>query len=263
MLEPVEKFGLSYSFYDVDDHLEPVFDYGKIQDNEVFLITNYFGVKGQFIRNIAGQIRNVVVDNAQALFEQPLPGIDTLYSPRKFVGVADGGYVSTSAKLHADLVTDQSFERMSHLLKRADLGSEAGYEDFKINDISLENQPIKRMSNLTKKILAGLDYGRISVIRQENFAFLHHHLGASNILQIDIDSSLVPMVYPYRCNNAGRIKSNLVKNKIFCATYWPNVADWCNEQQYSWHLTNEIIALPVDQRYNTSDMNKLIQLIKK
>lgn len=261
MLEPVEKLGLSYSFYDVDDHLEPVFDYGEIKEEEAFLITNYFGIKGSYIRRIAGQLTNLIVDNAQALFEQPLPGIDTLYSPRKFVGVADGGYVSTTAKLHTNLVADQSFERMSHLLKRADLGAEAGYEDFKVNDASLENQPIKRMSALTKNILSGLDYERNAKIRQENFSFLHHHLGASNKLQIDTDISVVPMVYPYRCDGAARIKSDLVKNRIFCATYWPNVSEWCNEQQNSWHLANEIIALPIDQRFTAQDMQLILEYV--
>lgn len=261
MLEPIKKLGLTYSFYDVDDYLQPVFDYGKILEAEAFLITNYFGIKGTYIRRIAGQVPNLIVDNAQALFEQPLPGVDTLYSPRKFVGVADGGYVSTTAKLHADLVADQSFERMSHLLKRADLGAEAGYEDFKVNDASLENQPIKRMSALTNNILSGLDYERISKIRQENFAFLHQHLGASNSLQINTDISAVPMVYPYRCDDVARIKSDLVKNRIFCATYWPNVAEWCNDQQNSWHLTNEIIALPIDQRYTLDDMQLILDYV--
>lgn len=261
MLEPIEKLGLTYSFYDVDNFLEPVFDFGEIKEEEGFLITNYFGIKGSYISRIAGQVTNMILDNAQALFEQPLPGIDTLYSPRKFVGVADGGYVSTTAKLHTDLVADQSFERMLHLLKRADLGAEAGYQDFKVNDASLENQPIKRMSALTKKILAGLNYQRVSKIRQENFAFLHQHLGHTNRLQIDADSSAVPIVYPYRCVDAGRIKSHLVKNKIFCATYWPNVSEWCNEQQNSWHLANEIIALPIDQRFTVQDMQLILEYV--
>ncbi len=65
---------------------------------------------------------------------------------------------------------------MSHLLKRIDLSAEQGYTDFSENDKSLENQPIKRMSNLTERILSGIDYQSIKKQRKENFLFLHETL---------------------------------------------------------------------------------------
>jgi hypothetical protein len=58
---------------------------------------------------------------------------------------------------------------MSHLLKRIDLSAEQGYTDFSENDKSLENQPIKRMSNLTERILSGIDYQSIKKQRKEKF----------------------------------------------------------------------------------------------
>lgn len=259
MLEPIERLGLSYSFYDVDDNLEPVFDYDEIQDDESFLITNYFGIKGSFIRNIAGKIPNLIVDNAQALFDKPLPETDTIYSPRKFVGVADGGYVSTTAQLPTDIETDQSSERMSHLLKRADLGAEAGYRDFQVNDASLQNQPIKKMSALTRKILGGLDYPFIAEKRRNNYEFLDKKLGERNLLKLKSDITAVPMVYPYRTRNAQAIREKLLANRIFCATYWPNVKGWCTGNENSYHLSNEIVAIPIDQRYGIEEMKFILE----
>ena len=259
MLEPIKKLGLSYSFYDVDDYLEPVFDYGKIQGDEAFLITNYFGIKGSFIRNIAGKIPNLIVDNAQAFFEQPLPRIDTIYSPRKFVGIADGGYVSTTATAETHLETDHSYTRMNHLLKRCDLGAEAGYPDFQVNDAALQHQAIKMMSPLTRKILASLDYAYIAEMRRKNFEFLHQHLGESNLLRLQYNNTAVPMVYPYRTRNAQAIREKLLQNRIFCATYWPNVKVWCSGNENSYHLTNEIVAIPLDQRYGIDEMKLILE----
>lgn len=66
---------------------------------------------------------------------------------------------------------DISFDRMSHLLKRVDIGAELAYDDFKNNDNALVSQPIKLMSKLTDKILSGIDYEYIKQIRLKNFIF--------------------------------------------------------------------------------------------
>jgi len=259
LLEPLEKLNIKYSFYDVDNNLEPIFDYSILKDDECFLVTNYFGVKSEFIKKVAEEVKNVIVDNAQAFFEKPIEKIDTFYSPRKFVGVADGGYLSTSLQTNLEISQDLSFARMSHLLKRLDIGAEESYEDFRINDSSLEKQEIKKMSHLTESILANTNYHEISTIRRRNFQYLHQHLNKSNKLNIEVNSLTVPMVYPYKIENAQEVKNVLLENKIFCATYWPNVLQWCTPSQNSYHLSKEIIALPIDQRYSEVEMQKILQ----
>ena len=254
LLEPLRKLNIEYTFYDVDNKLEPIFDYNLLRKNEGFLLTNYFGIKSDYIRSTALLIKNLIVDNSQALFDAPIDGVDTFYSPRKFIGVADGGYLSTT--LHLDLVfdDDHSWDRMTHLLKRADLNAEAGYSDFKENDAALERQPIRKMSALTSKILKSVDYNSIREIRRRNFDYLHRHLKSSNKIAIDIDFDTIPMIYPYRISNAIQVKKRLFENKIFCATYWPNVFEWCNEKDNAYQLANEIIPLPLDQRYTRNEM---------
>lgn len=261
MIEPIEKLGLSYSFYDVDVNLEPIFDFSIIKDTEGFLLNNYFGVKGKIVKAISEKIPNVIIDNAQALFEDPISGIDTFYSPRKFLGIADGGFVSSSAKIDLVLKDDQSYHRMDHLLKRVELGAESGYEAFKTNDESLENQPIKNMSNLTKRILEGLDYDQIAMRRRKNFDVLHQFLGKANKLKMDIERTTVPMIYPFQSTDAKSIKNKLKSKRVFCATYWPNVTEWCTMEKYSYRLANEIVALPIDQRYSEKEMEFILKII--
>ncbi|WP_080777691.1 hypothetical protein [Chryseobacterium phocaeense] len=257
LLEPIRKLNILHEFYDVDSNLEPLFDYSSIKHTEVFLYTNYFGIKDKFIGHLVQVIpQNIIIDHAQSLFSPPAQNVDSFYSPRKFVGVADGGYLYTDKKIKGDFEKDESYQRMSHLLKRIDLSAEEGYSDFSENDKSLENQPIKTMSNLTKKILSGIDYEAVKKQRRENFAFLHQHLKEKNLLQIEESQDSVPMVYPFRTHDTG-LKQKLISKRIYCASYWPNVLEWCNEDKNSYWLAKEIIALPIDQRYSVNDMKKI------
>ena len=56
--------------------------------------------------------KNLIIDNAQAFFAKPLLGIDTFYSPRKFVGVSDGGILATKKILEGVLKNE-----FTHALK--------------------------------------------------------------------------------------------------------------------------------------------------
>lgn len=259
LLEPIKKLNINYEFYDIDFNLEPIFDYSKIKDSEIFLYTNYFGIKDKFINILCERLFDkIVIDNAQAFFSLPITGVDTFYSPRKFVGVADGGFLSSNKRINLDFEKDESYDRMSHLLKRIDLSAEEAYLDFCTNDSSLENQPIKLMSNLTKKILSTVNFNDIKKRRKENFAFLNEKLKENNLLKIDISEDSVPMVYPFRTKNKD-LKKQLINKKIYCATYWPNVFEWCSEDTNSYILAEEIIALPIDQRYSINDMKKILE----
>ncbi|MBQ6275437.1 MAG: hypothetical protein IJK62_01865 [Bacteroidales bacterium] len=262
MLEPINKLELDYEFYRINELLEPAI-LPELKAKEAFLYTNYYGLKQQCVERLASKYgKQLIVDNAQAFYSVPLYGIDTFYSARKFFGVADGAYLYTDKKLAQEFQQDVSYERMSHLLKRADIGAEAGYKDFRGNDDSLCNQEIKRMSKLTESILASIDYKAISQKRRQNYAFLNDALGDSNLIHLDMDEDAVPMVYPYLTQDPS-LKQRLIENKIFVATYWPNVFGWCFSQDLEYNLANNLLSLPIDQRYGKTDINCIMELVKK
>jgi hypothetical protein len=258
ILEPLEKLNVTYEFYHIDELLEPKSEY-FLKENEAFLYTNYFGLKQNCVKRLAKLYKNqLIVDNAQAFYAEPLEKIDTFYSPRKFFGVADGGYLYIDTKLDVELEQDFSYERMSHLLKRIDISAEFGYDDFKKNDDSLINQPIKLMSNLTSKILMSIDYDAIKLKRIENYLYLESKLKDKNRIQFPLNDNAVPMVYPYLTNDV-ELKARLIKNKIFVATYWSNVMIWAKEESLEYKLTNNLLPLPIDQRYEMSGVNFKIE----
>ncbi|KGE14145.1 hypothetical protein [Sphingobacterium deserti] len=262
LLEPLLKLNIAYEFYDVNDRLEPIFNFNQLSQSDFFLYTNYFGLKTAYIQKaLLSKIPNLIVDNAQALFANPIEEIYQFYSPRKFLGLPDGGIVVGPDKLSADFERDISYQRMAHLIKRLDLSAEDGYEDFKINDSALSNQPIKQMSHITENIFLSTDLQNVTKARIENFDFLHANLSQSNGLSFERLEGEVPMVYPFRSSNL-HLRDRLAQDRIYCAKYWPNVYDWCDQNKNSYWLTEEIIAIPIDQRYNIDDMKTIVSHVQ-
>lgn len=262
MLEPIQKLGLAYEFYHINEKLEPA-TLPKLKSDEAFLYTNYFGLKQGCVKRLASLYgQQLVVDNAQAFYAEPLEGIDTFYSPRKYFGLADGAYLYTDKTLQQEFEQDCSFDRMSHLLKRLDLGAEAGYQDFHKNDDDLIGQDIKRMSKLTDALLREIDYADAKKQRRDNYIALDKALRASNHLHLSLDEEDVPMVYPYFTREEN-LKKYLISEKIFVATYWPNVYEWCGRDELEYKLAEFTAYIPVDQRYGQEEMKRIIDTIKK
>lgn len=257
VLEPLMKLNVEYEFYSIDKLLEPT-SLPPLQNGEAFLYTNYFGLKQSCVTNLANHYKQqLIVDNSQAFFANTIKGIDTFYSARKFFGVPDGAYLYTDCIIDKPLETDMSFARMAHLLKRIDLGAEAGYKDFKITEDLLSNNAIKRMSSITESILTSIDYEQVKQKRIQNYNILGSHLG----FYLSSSSDAVPMVFPFLCTNKD-LRKKLIANKIYVATYWPNVLDWCNNNSIEHFLTVDLLPLPIDQRYGECEMNRILDLIK-
>lgn len=263
VLEPLKKLDIPYCFYSVNESLELASTL-ELKDGEYLLVTNYFGIKDGYIRQLSLQYgERLIVDNAQSFFAAPEVDIKTIYSPRKFVGIPDGGiaYMNSGIAI-SGFEHDISYNRCSHLLKRLDLGAEAGYNDFRENSHHLVNQPIKRMSNLTWNLLQCIDFNSVKEHRIRNFNQLHESLRCVNRLAIpDMDTFACPMVYPFMTDNDS-LRERLIKCKVFVARYWPNVLDWCDEGEFEYELCKNIIPIPIDQRYGEEDMRRIINIIK-
>ena len=262
VLDILVRLNLKHEFYSIDKDLQ-IADYPKLKDDEYIIYTNYFGIKDEYVKDVAVHYKNnVIIDNAQALYCPPVAN-HQLYSPRKFAGMPDGGIAITKVTDYSSqLLTDLSFARCRHMLKRVELHPSEGYADFKEVSHKISLAPLSRMSVLTETILYSIDWLDIKDIRCLNFAFLHSKLGDKNLLHIPyLDSFSCPMVYPFRTKDT-TLKKRLIESQIFIATYWPNVLEWCeSSNQEESLITQEIIALPIDQRYNTDDMRKILDLI--
>lgn len=268
VLEPFSKPSLQQTkteSYHITEELKPA-RLPELDDGEAFLYTNYFGLMQDTVEELAMIYGNrLIVDNSQAFFDTPHPGIDTFYSARKFFGVPDGAYLYTDAVIEgnngSEIETDMSFERMGALLKRIDLGAEGGYSDFQVIEGNLCLQPIKKMSRLTEAILCSIDYEQVKKCRRQNYMTLNTALCERNGMELKCNAKSVPLCYPL-LDASSSLRQYLIAEKIFAPTYWPNVFKWCGHTTVEYRLAEEIIPLPIDQRYGREDMKRIISTIK-
>ena len=253
------KNGYDISFYSIGEDFLPVF-HGALESDEYLYVVNYYGqVTNDRIRELKARYGNIIVDNVQAFFQRPVPGIDTVYSCRKFFGVPDGGYAATDAVPAEVLAQDVSRDRMVHILGRFEGTASEYYSWFKENDHSFVEMPLRCMSELTRNLLRGIDYAQVKTIRNANYAVLDRMLGTKNRLRLTAPDG--PYCYPFYCENGMQIKKKLAAQKIYVPTLWPNVLDM--EGTLEKDFAENILPLPCDQRYDKEDMVFMLRELEK
>ena len=260
IIDTVQKVNCEYEFYNIDEQLEPALNLENLSEGNVFLYTNYFGVKDSFVNELSNSGLNLIIDNSQAFFNKVKDGINTFYSARKFFGVPDGAYVRSYGKLKFELEIDRSYDRFTHLLKRLDLGPEEAYSDFKAHEEMLGGEGMKGMSRITNKLLSAIDYLAVQTRRRQNFEFLHKRLQDKNKLTIEFNPGSVPMVYPYLVTDE-TLRQKMINQRVFVPTYWPNVLESCPKESIEYQLAKFVIPLPVDQRYGIENMERIVNII--
>ncbi|GIW68025.1 MAG: hypothetical protein KatS3mg096_893 [Candidatus Parcubacteria bacterium] len=261
LLQPIKRLNLQVAFYRLDEELLPKLN--LVGKNEAIVYVNYFGIMNKKIKKILSRYENLIIDNSQAFFARPIKNIPTFFSPRKFFGLPDGGFAYTNKIIKNKLEPDNSLDRISHLLGRIEKGAESFFPMFKENDKKLDNLPLKRMSNLTLRLMRNINFKEAKHRRNKNFNLLHNSLKKINELSPLIDNGIVdgPMVYPFLIKGGKKLKKHLIKNKIYVATYWPNVYQWVDKKDWEYYLTDNLIPLPIDQRYSPNDMKRIIKVI--
>jgi hypothetical protein len=260
ILDIIIEEKIDFEFYYINNNFEPIIN-NEIKENEFILYINYFGLNNDVAVKLSIEYDNLIVDNTQAFFYKPLRNVDTFYSPRKFFGVPDGGYLYSNSKFNYDLKKDISYDRFKHLLMRIDKSANEAYEFYKENENIIGKQPLKEMSNLTRKLLASISYIEIKRIRENNYKKIHSLLGEYNELEINLNKKLDgPMNYPFLIKS-DNLKNKLIENNIYIPTYWKEVLNRTQTDDFENYLTNNLIPLPIDQRYNTEDMKEISELV--
>lgn len=251
--QAIEAEGCQIEQYELDAGFMPARDFPL---NDFVVYNNYFGVCGKKVAELSARYPNLIVDNAQAFYSRQI-GRAAFYSPRKIFGLPDGGIaIFKDEELNvqpSDLDFDSSLDRISHLVKRIELGARAGYADFRAVSDQLVNAPVRTMSKLTTALLGNVDYKFVAAIRQANFGVLHERLHSAFPFAIADDD--VPMIYPYVTTDS-LLRSRLISQKVFVAKYWSGLSSGANL------IADRIVPLPVDHRYGEGDMNYIIGRIE-
>jgi len=247
-------------YYPIDLDFRPVLPI-DFQSEDWFYLVNYFGfLNSDDIYRYSSLFKNIIVDNVQAFFSNPLKGINTINSCRKFFGVPDGAYLFTDDITNDQLDADTSNGRVNFLYGRLEKSASLYYQAFQENEALMSSLPIALMSLTTHNILKGIDYDYVFSRRTENYAYLHSRMSTYNILTVPVVEGA--FMYPLYLRNGDQLKSKLIESKVYVPTLWPNLLDDALPGSLAGELSKRLVLIPCDQRYNTEDMEYIWQKIE-
>jgi hypothetical protein len=262
VIQAVIDAGATVRIYELDESLYPTIFPDRDSDQQVLLYVNYFGLCQENVNRLLKDIssRQLIVDNSHALFAKPTKALATIYSPRKFIAVPDGGLLITSdlTVTEPENEDSNSINRMKHLFLRMAYKAQNGYANYLEAEISLLDTRPLRMSHLTRRILNSHNIETVKHRRRENYLMLASRLDKYNQHRWTLDSESVPLCYPLMLKiELEHLKRNLVKKGIYIPTYWIEANSRIQPNSIEYLLTNYCLAIPCDQRYSPEQMTFL------
>lgn len=251
----LKNYDVQVRYYSIGLDFKPV-QIDRDEDEWLYIVNFYGQLTNQYLEHLTK--KNIIIDNAQAYFQLPLEGIDTLYTCRKFFGVADGAILYTDKKIEVE-EQDESFERMHFLLGRYERTASEFYSEYVENNHFFVNEPIKRMSRLTENLLHAVDYEKIKNIRTQNFKYLNQKFKDLNKCKLIVPEGAY--AYPLYLENGVEVRKQLQRKKIYIPTLCPAVFNLCEEEDLEYQMAANILPLPVDQRYSEEDMQLMVDNI--
>lgn len=278
MLDAVDERITTLRFYDVGHDLAVRSSewIESVKHGDLVVIVDYFGFPAG--RAVAAQVRErgawIIEDACQALLSDGVGECADfiVYSPRKFVGVPDGGILTVQCDLViADLVLEKApdmwwIKAFAATLRRREFDRHGGDRHwFDLFQQAENEQPIGpyAMSELSTGLLVNaFDYRAIAHRRRENYQYLDERLRELAIFQ-QLPDGVVPLGYPVRVHNRDRIRHTLFADGIYPPVHWPVPAIVPEPFRASRRLAEEIMTLPCDQRYGEGEMEKMVARIRE
>lgn len=220
-----------------DDYLYLVDYYGQLGDEAI----------AQAAERSGGRL---IVDEVMAFFRKPQEGLDTIYSCRKFFGVADGGYLYTNARVDRELEQAQSHDKMGFVLGRCERPANDFYPESAANNSRFIDEPVRLMSPITHNILRAVDYEAVAAKRRANFERLAVQLdGMNELAPVATDGAFM---YPLLIEGGQQVRKQLQQRRIYVSTLWPYATE---REGVAGRYARDILPMVVDQRYDAADMD--------
>ena len=249
-------------YYHVGDDLLPVDSF--TENGSCIYIADYFGVMEKKTEELISRLKNhyVIADFCHAFYHEPIliDNVYYIYSARKFFGVPDGAYLVNS-NIISDFENDTnnfSSDYSSYLITSLEYGTDYSYSEKKEADIRIQQNKGK-MSLLARRILNSIDYEAVKIIRLQNARLYDEVLGGIN--HIHLDPGCSPYMYPF--NVGTDIRASLVQEKVFTPTLWSQLLSDDYKGSVERKLTEETVFLPVDQRYDSNDIENIIRIVRR
>lgn len=272
VVEGAQAAGAECRYYGVGEVLEP--DCAALESGlragHCVLGVDYFGrLPGRAFRRLAARRRDVlwVEDRAQALDPGPSWGDWLLYSPRKLLGVPDGGILVAARRddLPADRRPDVGAPALlfAQALRKLDPARQSGTDWFALYRRSEARQRVTRkpMSALSLAQLGSADARLLGARRLANYALLQRLLGDLAFFGAPLPRA--PFGFAIRVPRGERLWERLCRAGIYAQRHWARLPSPRREFAAEHRLAAELITLPCDQRYGAAEMRAVGARVRK
>ncbi|PKM71562.1 MAG: hypothetical protein CVU91_13255 [Firmicutes bacterium HGW-Firmicutes-16] len=287
---PFIEAGYSFDYYNVDRNLLVNYDeFCQLIEQtkpSVVLLHAYFGFDTIFnIREYLTQLSNsgidVIEDLTHSLFLTNCRTCSNFCvgSLRKWNGVPDGSFLTVCMgeyPIESPIIENTKYleyRREAQKLKRKyveslDITIKNKYRSlFAASEAYLDGQTeIYSMSSATRKSIMGIDYEQLKQRRKANYDYLINEL--SDLSQISIPETLfgqsnAPLYFAMYVDDRTALQKYMAERNMYLPVIWPmppQVSGKCSSSVE--YIYSHILAVPCDQRYEISDMERIATSIK-
>ena len=209
----------------------------------------------------------IVEDRAQALDAgPPIPGAWLLFSPRKLLGVADGGLLvapdTTQDPPQPTTAADAAALWRAPLLRADDPEGRDNAAWHAANQVKEASMTVgdQAMTEQSLAILAEVALSGLAEPRRANWAVLDRGLHAWSALPADPGAPPLGYVLRLDPERRGRLLAGLHAHRVFAAVHWPRIAAPAEAFPRETAWTRELVTLPCDHRYDAAAMERIADL---
>lgn len=259
-------------FYDVDHelHITPDLLNGEFRKGDAVLTINYFGrptSSGMRARLANDDDILWIEDCAQTLgFGSDHYGDVRVYSPRKVLGVPDGGLmIDVHGRFDEPNLQPCPTRHLTSpgALRRLDPeGNDRSrwFKAFQDAEAAMTSEPCEA-DPVTRRTVASATYESICSPRTRNYNFL-----ADNLPDLALfpgpASDWVPFGFPIVTSNHDTVRNALYDNLIFAPKLWSGMPSPPSAFPEAHSLSERLLMIPCDQRYTLHDMERVVSVLR-
>lgn len=229
--QAIREENVKMEFYHIDKFFMPKKNFAE---DEYILYPNYFGLCDEQSEILSKKNKNLILDNAHAFFA-PKKGLASFSSPRKFFNVNDGGILEINTKISENFAQDE--DRTIEI---------KDFESFCKNEFSIDDNPIKLMSEKTKNSLKNINFDEKISKNRKIFSKIDQKLKKTNILNLHLLKNSTPMCYPFLTEDfeeEEKIAKMLEKEGIYLIKYGSNLPETYPEFEFT-----KILMIPLIEK---------------
>lgn len=267
LVEGATRAGVECAWYGVDDQLNADVESvraGLAPDDAVLALAWFGRPPEAAFQTLALDFPDLLIieDRAQAL--DPGAGIDgaiRLYSPRKLLGVADGGLlVGRCLPGPATQPAVPGLWAANDGRQADDQGHDpdSWFPAYQTREAGLDAEP-RRCTDRTLAALDFIDLRREADARRRNWEVLAARLAPFALWSVPAPD-FAPLAFPVVVSDAAGLVAHLADQRIWAARHW---ADLPSPSRFraAHRLSERCVSLPLDGRYRPPDMLRIADAV--